>query len=104
MNNLKLRSYSFLFLSLQLDVVPHYQYFHSTHNTLITTEKFDSANHLINTHYCLTNKCHTLMAYLYLLTSKEDGNMLKCVRSVPLHLSLITENAQSMRIDISDIF
>lgn len=44
------------------------------------------------------------MAYLYLLTSKEEGNMLKCVSSVPLHLSLITENARSMRIDISGIF
>lgn len=38
------------------------------------------------------------MAYLYLLTSEEQGNMLKYVRSAPLYLSLITENAQNMRI------
>lgn len=38
------------------------------------------------------------MAYLYLLASEENGNMLKCVRSAPLCLSLVTENAQNMRI------
>lgn len=38
------------------------------------------------------------MAYLYLLTSEEQGNMLKYVRSAPLYLSLITENAQNTRI------
>lgn len=49
-NHLKLRTYSFIYVSLQLDVVPYYQYFHSIYNTSITAEKFDSANHLINTH------------------------------------------------------
>lgn len=38
------------------------------------------------------------MAYLYLLSKEEDGNMLKCVRSTPIYLSLITENAQHKRI------
>lgn len=38
------------------------------------------------------------MAYPYLLTPKEDGNMLKCVRFALLYLSLITENAQHTRI------
>lgn len=49
-------------------------------------------------------QCHTLMTYVYLLTSKEDGNMLKRVRFAPLHLSLITENAGNMKIYICDIF